>query len=94
MVFATGGYASANLKTSACSSVTGLCDQTRFGGRNVNGASHNTGWYAGGGFDYMVHKGPLVDVLLGLEYRRSRRRLKKCVLLQPSSIPGAGGTQT
>src|SRR5207344_2260100 len=56
MIFATGGYASANLKTSACSSVTGLCDQNTFGGRNVNGASHNTGWYAGGGFDYMVHK--------------------------------------
>ena len=30
MIFATGGYASADLKTAACSSVTGLCDQTRF----------------------------------------------------------------
>ena len=28
MIFATGGYASADLKTSACSSVTGLCDQS------------------------------------------------------------------
>src|SRR6185369_13276869 len=46
MIFATGGYASADLKTAACSSVTGLCDQTRF-----NGASRNNGWYAGGGFD-------------------------------------------
>ena len=32
-------------------------------------ASRNDGWYAGGGFDYMVHKGPLVDVILGLEYQ-------------------------
>ena len=31
--------------------------------------SRNNGWYAGGGFDYMVHKGALVDVLLGLEYQ-------------------------
>src|SRR3954464_16067013 len=50
MVFATGGYASADLKTAACNALTNACDQTRF-----NGASHNTGWYAGGGFDYMVH---------------------------------------
>ena len=33
------------------------------------GAARSTGWYAGGGFDYMVHKGPLVDVILGLEYQ-------------------------
>ena len=33
------------------------------------GQSRNSGWYAGGGFDYMVHKGPLVDVILGLEYQ-------------------------
>ena len=31
--------------------------------------SRNDGWYAGGGFDYMVHKGPLVDVIFGLEYQ-------------------------
>jgi hypothetical protein len=38
-------------------------------GSRSNGASRNNGWYAGGGFDYMVHKGPLVDVILGLEYQ-------------------------
>jgi hypothetical protein len=48
-----------------CSTVTGACD----GRSGSNGASRNNGWYAGGGFDYMVHKGPLVDVLLGLEYQ-------------------------
>ena len=88
MIFATGGYASADLKTSTCSSVTGLCDQTRFGGRNVNGASHNTGWYAGGGFDYMVHKGPLVDVLLGLEYQHYDVGSKNAFCFNPGCNPG------
>ena len=27
------------------------------------------GWYVGTGFDYMVHKGSLVDVILGVEYQ-------------------------
>ena len=31
---------------------------------------------AGGGFDYMVHKGPLVDVLLGVEYQHFDVRSK------------------
>jgi hypothetical protein len=66
MIFATGGYASADLKSTNCSAVTGICGPAF---TNVNGASRNNGWYAGGGFDYMVHKGPLVDVLLGVEYQ-------------------------
>ena len=48
------------------SAVTNICDGP---GTNFNGASRNSGWYAGGGFDYMVHKGPLVDVILGVEYQ-------------------------
>ena len=44
-----------------------------------SGQSRNNGWYAGGGFEYMVHKGPLVDVILGAEYQhfdvRSTTRL-------------------
>jgi outer membrane immunogenic protein len=64
MIFATGGWASANLKSSDCSLTTGLCGQTRF-----DGQARSAGWYVGGGFDYMVHKGPLVDVLLGVEYQ-------------------------
>jgi len=90
MIFATGGYASADLKTTACSSVTGLCDQNTFGGRNVNGASRNTGWYAGGGFDYMVHKGPLVDVLLGLEYQHYDVGSKNAFCFNPGCNPGTG----
>ena len=34
-----------------------------------NGAVRADGWYAGGGLDFMVHKGALVDVLLGVEYQ-------------------------
>jgi outer membrane immunogenic protein len=75
MIFGTGGWASANLKSSACSTAVALnannapgpCDGP---GSRFNGASRsNDGWYVGGGFDYMVHKGPLVDVILGVEYQ-------------------------
>jgi outer membrane immunogenic protein len=66
MVYGTGGWASANLKGAYCTTVTGLCDGP---GSTQNGAARADGWYAGFGFDYMVHKGPLVDVLLGLEYQ-------------------------
>jgi outer membrane immunogenic protein len=66
MIFGTGGYASADLKGTYCSTLTGICGP---GFTNQNGQSRNNGWYAGGGFDYMVHKGPLVDVLLGVEYQ-------------------------
>ena len=53
MFFATGGYASANLKGTYCSTVTGACDGP---GSDFNGATRNSGWYAGGGIDYMVHR--------------------------------------
>ena len=66
MIFATGGWASANLRNAHCSSITNLCDGA---GSTGNGASRNSGWYAGGGFDYMVHRGALVDVVLGVEYQ-------------------------
>ena len=46
--------------------VTGTCGPAV---SNANGQSRNSGWYAGGGFDYMVHKGALVDVILGVEYQ-------------------------
>jgi len=85
MVFATGGYASANLKSTACSLDTTLCSQTRF-----NGQSRNNGWYAGGGFDYMVHKGPLVDVVLGLEYQHYDVGSKNAFCFNPGCNPGTG----
>ena len=86
MIFATGGYASADLKTAACSTVTGLCDQTSLAISTVQ--SRNSGWYAGGGFDYMVHKGPLVDVLLGLEYQHFDVGSKNAFCFNPGCNPG------
>jgi outer membrane immunogenic protein len=66
MIFASGGYASADLKGTYCSTVTGICGPAV---TTQNGQSRNNGWYAGGGFDYVVHQGPLVDVILGAEYQ-------------------------
>ncbi|MGZ3349087.1 MAG: hypothetical protein ACXU89_09085, partial [Xanthobacteraceae bacterium] len=53
-----------------------------------NGASRNNGWYAGGGFDYMVHKGALVDVLLGLEYQHFDVGSKNAFCFNGSCNPG------
>ena len=70
MIYATGGWASANLKGTYCSVApgpnAGLCGPAV---TSQSGASRNDGWYAGGGLDFMVHKGALVDVLLGVEYQ-------------------------
>jgi outer membrane immunogenic protein len=66
MIFGTGGWASADLKGTYCSAVTGICGPSFTG---QNGASRNNGWYAGGGIDYMVHSGTLVDLILGVEYQ-------------------------
>lgn len=66
LVFATGGWTWANIVNTHCSSITNICGG--FGPGNGVSSSNN-GWYAGGGFDYMVHKGSLVDVILGVEYQ-------------------------
>jgi outer membrane immunogenic protein len=65
MWFVTGGGASASLKGQTCSNVTGLCGLTTDNGQTRD----QWGWYVGTGFDYMVHKGSLVDVILGVEYQ-------------------------
>ena len=92
MIFATGGYASADLKTAACSQVTGLCNQGNLA--RFNGQSRNNGWYAGGGLDYMVHKGPLVDVILGVEYQHSMWVQKMRSASTRVAIPRPDGTRT
>ena len=82
MIFATGGWASANLKGSVL-----LHHHRRSAtvpASFANGASRNDGWYAGGGFDYMVHKGALVDVLLGLEYQHFDVGGKKAFCVTPA----------
>jgi outer membrane immunogenic protein len=64
MIFATGGYATASVKGQYTFTSTGL---QRF--PTFSGQSRNDGWFAGGGFEYMAHKGALVDVILGVEYQ-------------------------
>ena len=67
MIYANGGYASADLKGTYCSAIDGQCGPAA--PTSQNGAARADGWYAGGGLDFMVHKGALVDVLLGVEYQ-------------------------
>jgi hypothetical protein len=55
-----------------------------------NGQSRNSGWYAGGGFDYMVHKGPLVDVVLGVEYQHFDFGSKNAFCFNPGCNPATG----
>jgi outer membrane immunogenic protein len=88
MIFATGGWASANLKGAPCSTITGLCSPP---GSSFNGASRNDGWYAGGGIDYIVHKGPLVDVILGAEYQHYDVRGRSAFCINPGCSPVTGG---
>src|SRR6516164_5902380 len=66
LVFVAGGFASAHIENAHCSTITGICDAPGPGNGVV---SNNRGWYAGGGFDYMAHRGALVDVILGVEYQ-------------------------
>ena len=56
----------------------------------LNGQSRNNGWYAGGGFDYMVHKGPLVDVLLGVEYQHFDVGSKNAFCFNPGCNAATG----
>jgi outer membrane immunogenic protein len=75
MIYGTGGWASANLKSSYCLTnvqVVGVACGPGIGAGfplTQNGASWNQGWFAGGGFEWMVHRGALVDVVLGVEYQ-------------------------
>ena len=64
MIYATGGYATATVKGQYTVTTTGLQFAPAF-----HGQSWNDGWFAGGGFEYMIHKGALVDVILGAEYQ-------------------------
>ena len=89
MIFATGGYASADLKTAACSAQLPVLRPSQ-SCQIRNGASRNNGWYAGGGLDYMVHKGPLVDVILGVEYQHYDVGSKNAFCFNPGCNPATG----
>jgi outer membrane immunogenic protein len=79
MIYGTGGYALATIH-----------GQYRFAGLqifppgavNFTGHSWNDGWFAGGGFEYMLHKGALVDVILGAEYQHFDLRSKTAFCLR------------
>src|SRR4029453_362797 len=86
LVFATGGWTWANIVNTHCSSITSICGG--FGpGNGVSG--RNNAWYAGGGFDYMVHKGALVDVILGVEYQHFDVNGARAFCVHPGCAPPA-----
>jgi outer membrane immunogenic protein len=86
LVFATGGWTWANIVNTHCSSITNICGG--FGPGNGVSSSNN-GWYAGGGFDYMVHKGALVDVILGVEYQHFDVNGARAFCVHPGCAPPA-----
>jgi outer membrane immunogenic protein len=63
MIYGTGGYAIATIK-GAYANGAGVQAFP-----SLHGQSWNDGWFAGGGLEYMVHKGALVDVIFGAEYQ-------------------------
>jgi outer membrane immunogenic protein len=63
LLYVNGGYANGLVKTRLASVATGL-EVAGFGTQ-----VRQDGWYVGGGFDYLIHKGALVDAIVGLEYQ-------------------------
>ena len=88
MMFAIGGWASANIKGTYCNALSGVCGPLFSPG--FNGASRNSGWYVGGGFDYMVHKGTLADVILGVEYQHYDVGAERANCFSPGCNPPTG----
>jgi len=78
MIFATGGYATGSIKGQYTFTSTGI---QRF--PTFHGQSWHDGWFAGGGFEYMAHKGALVDVILGVEYQHFDLREKNTFCFNP-----------
>jgi outer membrane immunogenic protein len=63
MIFGSGGWASSNVNSNLVNPPPG---NVAFDPTSVR---HDNGWYAGVGFEYMLLKGPLVDVIVGAEYQ-------------------------
>jgi outer membrane immunogenic protein len=93
MVFGTGGYAIGQIHGQYACTGTGIavfpgggaCSAV-FGPLatlNATGHTGNDGWFAGGGFEYMVLKGSLVDVILGAEYQHFDLRDKTAFCFSP-----------
>jgi outer membrane immunogenic protein len=63
MIYGTGGWASANVDAGYA-----INDLVLLPPNDQAGSVRAGGWFAGGGLEYMIHKGSLVDVMLGAEY--------------------------
>ncbi len=99
LVYGTAGYAGANLDGRYTCSGT---DEFVFPGRapcsfpffgifadyNLSGTTWSNGWFAGAGFDYVVYKGSLADVLLGAEYQHFDLVRQVAVFCTPYLCPG------
>ena len=66
MIYGTGGWATASVKTQY--TVIGVQGPTQFAPLE-HGSTWLDGWFAGGGAEYMIYKGPLVDAIVGVEYQ-------------------------
>ena len=66
-----------------------LCAGGGGGIGNFSGHTWNDGWFAGGGFDYMVYKGVLVDAILGAEYQHVDLSTKTAFVDLATAPPGA-----
>ena len=93
LVYGTGGYAGGSISGQyACTGTLiavfpgpGAC-AAGFGPlANLNATGHtwNDGWFAGIGFEYVVHHGSLVDVILGAEYQHFDLRSTTAFCLNP-----------
>jgi outer membrane immunogenic protein len=97
MVYGAGGYAAASIKgqyactdsgvqvlpgPGACGAVFGSLAALNFGGD-----TWNDGWFAGGGFEYMIYKGVLVDAILGAEYQHFDVGQKQAFCFSPGCSP-------
>jgi outer membrane immunogenic protein len=77
MIFATGGWATGTVHGQyRLANLQVFPGGAGILGTNLSGHSWNDGWFAGAGFEYMVHKGALVDVILGAEYQHIDLRSK------------------
>src|SRR5262249_20911041 len=78
------------IENAHCSTITGICGGPGSAG---NGArSNNPGWDAGGGFDYMAHKGALGDGILGVEYQHFHVSAARSFCVNPGcGVPGLAG---
>ena len=82
LIYGTGGYAYAPITAEYASTLTGA---PRFPG--FWGESKNSGWFAGVGVEYVVHKSALVDIIVGAEYQHIDLGEKNSFCFNPGCNP-------